>query len=140
MKQNLLREGSFLNDEPQTLLRIELREPSVYNSILEAISNGCNKVSEISDRIHEEKGKCSKYILTLQTLRLIEKIVPCGESESSKKGIYEITDNYYKFWYCYLFTNKNYYSLLGTDGACEEIMEHINDYMGPVFELSLIHI
>ena len=134
MKQNLLREGSFLNDEPQTLLRIELREPSVYNSILEAISNGCNKVSEISDRIHEEKGKCSKYILTLQTLRLIEKIVPCGESESSKKGIYEITDNYYKFWYRYLFTNKNYYSLLGTDGACEEIMEHINDY------LSLIHI
>ena len=134
MKQNLLREGSFLNDEPQTLLRIELREPSVYNSILEAISNGCNKVSEISDRIHEEKGKCSKYILTLQTLRLIEKIVPCGESESSKKGIYEITDNYYKFWYRYLFTNKNYYSLLGTDGACEEIMEHINDYMGPVFE------
>lgn len=134
MKQNLLREGSFLNDEPQTLLRMELREPSVYNSILEAISNGCNKVSEISDRIHEEKGKCSKYILTLQTLRLIEKIVPCGESESSKKGIYEITDNYYKFWYRYLFTNKNYYSLLGTDGACEEIIEHINDYMGPVFE------
>ncbi len=134
MKQNLLQEGSFLNDEPQTLLRMELREPSVYNSILEAISNGCNKVSEISDRIHEEKGKCSKYILTLQTLRLIEKIVPCGESESSKKGIYEITDNYYKFWYRYLFTNKNYYSLLGTDGACEEIMEHINDYMGPVFE------
>ena len=38
-------EGAFLNDEPQTLLRIELREPSVYNSILEAISNGCKKES-----------------------------------------------------------------------------------------------
>ena len=50
-------EGAFLNDEPQTLLRIELREPSVYNSILEAISNGCNKVCEIADRIHEEKSK-----------------------------------------------------------------------------------
>ena len=35
IKTNLLTEGSFLNDEPQTLLRIELREPSVYNSILE---------------------------------------------------------------------------------------------------------
>ena len=46
-------EGAFLNDEPQTLLRIELREPSVYNSILEAISNGCNKIREIADRIHE---------------------------------------------------------------------------------------
>ena len=64
-----------MNDEPQTLLRIELREPSVYNSILEAISNGCNKIREIADRIHEEKSKCSKYMLTLQTLRLIEKCV-----------------------------------------------------------------
>lgn len=102
-----------MNDEPQTLLRIELREPSVYNSILEAISNGCNKIREIADRIHEEKSKCSKYMLTLQTLRLIEKCVPCTEPETSKKGIYEITDNYYKFWYRFLFTNQNYYSMLG---------------------------
>lgn len=109
-----------MNDEPQTLLRIELREPSVYNSILEAISNGCNKIREIADRIHEEKSKCSKYMLTLQTLRLIEKCVPCSEPETSKKGIYEITDNYYKFWYRFLFTNQNYYSMLGLELSCEE--------------------
>lgn len=134
IKNNLLADGSFLNDEPQTLLRMELREPSVYNSILEAISNGCNKICEIADRIHEEKSKCSKYMLTLQTLRLIEKRVPCTEASTSKKGIYEITDYYYKFWYRYLFTNQNYYDMLGLDLACEEIMENINDYMGPVFE------
>ena len=120
IKNNLLMEGAFLNDEPQTLLRIELREPSVYNSILEAISNGCNKIREIADRIHEEKSKCSKYMLTLQTLRLIEKCVPCTEPETSKKGIYEITDNYYKFWYRFLFTNQNYYSMLGLELSCEE--------------------
>ncbi len=134
IKNNLLIEGAFLNDEPQTLLRMELREPSVYNSILEAISNGCNKISEIADRIHEDKSKCSKYMLTLQTLRLIEKRVPCTEAETSKKGIYEIIDNYYRFWYRYLFTNQNYYSMLGLDSSCLEIMENINDYMGPVFE------
>ena len=120
IKNNLLTEGTFLNDEPQTLLRIELREPSVYNSILEAISNGCNKIREIADRIHEEKSKCSKYMLTLQTLRLIEKCVPCTEPETSKKGIYEITDNYYKFWYRFLFTNQNCYSMLGLELSCEE--------------------
>ena len=109
-----------MNDELQTLLRIELREPSVYNSILEAISNGCNKIREIADRIHEEKSKCSKYMLTLQTLRLIEKCVPCTEPETRKKGIYEITDNYYKFWYRFLFTNQNYYSMLGLELSCEE--------------------
>lgn len=87
----ILTEGTFLNDEPQALLRMELREPAVYNSILEAVANGCNRVVEIADRIHEEKSKCSKYMLTLQTLRLLEKHVPCGEPNGSKKGIYEIT-------------------------------------------------
>ena len=130
----ILTNGAFLNDEPQTLLRMELREPVVYNSILEAISNGCNKVTEISERIHEERSKCSKYILTLQTIRLVEKHVPCGESENSKKGIYEITDNFYRFWYRFVFSNKNYYSMLGVESACDEIMDEINDYMGSVFE------
>ena len=59
-------------------------------------------------------------MLTLQTLRLIEKCVPCTEPETSKKGIYEITDNYY--------------SMLGLELSCEEILENVNDYMGPVFE------
>lgn len=138
LKENIiseiLTEGAFLNDEPQTLLRMELREPAVYNSILEAVANGCNRVVEIADRIHEEKSKCSKYMLTLQTLRLLEKHVPCGEPDSSKKGIYGITDHFYKFWYRYVFSNKNYYTMLGVDKAADEIMGEINDYMGPVFE------
>lgn len=130
----ILTEGAFLNDEPQVLLRMELREPAVYNSILEAVANGCNRVIEIADRIHEEKSKCSKYMLTLQTLRLLEKRVPCGEPDSSKKGIYEITDHFYKFWYRYVFSNRSYYTMLGVDKAADEIMEGINDYMGLVFE------
>lgn len=130
----ILTEGAFLNDEPQTLLRMELREPAVYNSILEAVANGCNRVVEIADRIHEEKSKCSKYILTLQALRLLEKHVPCGEPESSKKGIYVITDNFYRFWYRYVFSNKSYYEMLGMDKAADEIMGELSDYMGLVFE------
>lgn len=130
----ILTEGAFLNDEPQTLLRMEVREPIMYNSILEAISNGCNRVIEISDRIHEEQSKCSKYMITLQAMRLIQKTVPCGEPQTSKKGIYGITDNFYRFWYRYVFSNKSYYSMLGVENACSEIMAEINDYMGPIFE------
>lgn len=134
IKNEILRNGAFLNDEPQALLRMELREPVIYNSILEAVSNGCNRITDISNRIHEEKSKCSKYILTLQSIRLVEKHVPCGESQDSKKGIYEITDNYYRFWYRYVFSNQSYYTMLGIEQACDEILDEINDYMGPVFE------
>lgn len=132
--QEILTTGAFLNDEPLSLLRMELRKPVVYNSILEAVSNGRNRVTEIADHIHEDKSKCSKYILTLQSIRLLEKHVPCGEPETSRKGIYEITDHFYRFWYRYVFSNQSYYAMLGTEKACDEIMDEINDYMGPVFE------
>lgn len=67
-------------------------------------------------------------------IRLVEKRVPCGEKESSRKSIYVLADNFYRFWYRYLFTNKSYYDLLGGKDASQEIMEDIPNYMGMAFE------
>ena len=130
----IIRNGAFLNDEPIMLLKTELREPNVYNSILEAIARGYNKVTEIADCIHEDKSKCSKYLLTLMAIRLVEKRVPCGEPEESKKSIYVLTDNFYRFWYHYIFSNKSYYELLGEKDAAEEIMDTISEFIGLAFE------
>ena len=134
IETEILRNGAFLNDEPMMLLKMELREPSVYNSILEAIARGYNRVTEIADCIHEDKGKCSKYLLTLMSIRLVEKRVPCGEPEESKKAIYVLTDNFYRFWYRYVFSNKSYYDLLGPEDATEEVIGEISDFMGLTFE------
>ena len=134
LERQVLRREAFLNDEPQMLLRMELREPNIYNSILEAISNGHNRVAEIADHIHEDASKCSKYMVTLQNIRLIEKKIPCGENRESKRGIYQISDAFYTFWYRYVFSNRSFYELLGTKAAVSQIREDINDYMGPQFE------
>ena len=132
--KNIIKKGAYLNEEPLNLLRAELRDPNVYNSILGAIANGRNKVLEISDYLHEERNKVSKYLLVLQTMRLVEKKVPCGEGEGSRKGIYKLTDNFFRFWFRYEFTNNVYYEMLGADAASKEIMEGISDYMGDAFE------
>lgn len=134
IETEILKNGAFLNDEPMMLLKMELREPNVYNSILEAIAGGHNKVTEIADCIHEDKSKCSKYITTLLSIRLVEKRVPCGEPDGSKKTIYALTDNFYRFWYHYIFSNKSYYELLGASDAAKEIMDDISDFMGLAFE------
>lgn len=55
IKRAILSNGVFLNDEPMMLLKMELREPNIYNSILEAIARGYNRLVEIADCIHEEK-------------------------------------------------------------------------------------
>ena len=130
----IIRNGAFLHEEPANLLRAELRETNIYNSILSAVANGRNKVSEIADFIHEDLNKVSKYLITLQVMRLIEKRVPCGESSGSRKGIYVLTDNFFKFWFRYEFTNNSYYEMLGADKAAEEIMDDIHNLMGDAFE------
>ncbi|MCD8013047.1 MAG: ATP-binding protein [Lachnospiraceae bacterium] len=134
LEKEVVRNGAFLYDEPMMLLRMELREPGVYNSILEVVARGCNKVTEIADAIHEDKSKCSKYISTLLAIRLLEKRVPCGEPEGSKKTIYALADPFYRFWYHYIFSNKSYYELLGTADAAAEIMGELPDFMGLAFE------
>lgn len=134
--RNILRTGTFLREEPQLLLKMELREPAIYNSIFEAIAGGASRMNEISQKIHEESQKCAKYMNTLRNIKLIEKITPCGEPESSKKSLYRIADHFYTFWYHYVFANKSYYEMLGEEDAAAEIMEQesIADYMGHIFE------
>ncbi|MBP5435717.1 ATP-binding protein [bacterium] len=131
--EKIIKNGAYLHEEPANLLKAELRETNIYNSILSAIANGRNKVSEIADFIHEDISKVSKYLITLQVIRLIMKKVPCGESADSRKGIYVLTDNFFKFWFRYEFTNNSYYEILGAEKAAEEIMEDIPNLMGSAF-------
>lgn len=60
-------------EEPDNLLIEELRDSNIYNLNLLAIAFGRNKVIDITNHIHEDKAKVSKYLTTLQTLRLVKK-------------------------------------------------------------------
>lgn len=130
----IIQNGSYLYEEPMNLLKAEVRETNIYNSILSAIASGKNKMIDIANFIHEDRTKVAKYLNILQILRLIEKRVPCGEPETSKKSIYVIKDNFFKFWFRYEFTNNVYYSILGQSEASKEIMNDISNFMGDIFE------
>lgn len=130
----ILRNGSYLYEEPNNLLKAELRETNIYNSILMAIASGKNRIAEIANYIHEDRTKVAKYLITLQMLRLVEKRVPCGEDEKSKKSIYVLKDYFFQFWFRYVFNNDSYYAILGYDEAAKEIMTDLSNYMGNVFE------
>lgn len=123
-----------LRDEPLTLLRAELREPVVYNSIIEAIATGATKSGEIASKIHDAPSKCSAYISNLREMRLIERITPCGEKESGKISIYRLSDNFFAFWYKFLFAQKTKLELTESSDFSSLIIKNISDFMGIAFE------
>jgi hypothetical protein len=113
---------------------MELREPLFYNSILLSISQGATKIGEVAGKVYDDNAKVSKYLDTLKEIRIVERALPYGESENSKKGIYQIKDNYFKFWYRFIFPNEGKIELLGDDKTADDILEALPDYMGLVFE------
>ena len=67
-------------------------------------------------------------------MKLVDKVTPCGQKDSSKKTLYQISDNFFLFWYHFIFANKSYYELLGENEAAQEIYDNLSVYMGHVFE------
>lgn len=130
-----LRPVSYFYDEPLFLLREELQEPATYNAILEAIASGASKANEIATRIGEPPAKCLKYIKTLRELDIVYKETPLGEKESSRRTLYGLSDNLFRFWYRYIFGNK---TLLETDAWAvvwqKLILPDLPTYMGGIFE------
>ena len=95
---------SVFTEEPLMMLRQELREPALYNTILMALAKGANTPQLIADRISEDRTKVMKYLGTLTGLGLVEKRVPLLSNQAkTRKGIYRIADQLFAFWYRYLF-------------------------------------
>jgi AAA+ ATPase superfamily predicted ATPase len=89
------------------LMQQELREPAIYNSIVTAIASGASRLNEISTKINEDSPKVSKYLQTLLGLQIINKKYPFDDNpENSRRGIYEIADNCYNFWYSFIFSSR----------------------------------
>ena len=102
--ENFFDSSSYLFEEPENLLRQELREPAVYNSILTAIAEGASRSGEIAAKVHLDSSVCNKYLKVLIELDIIQKIEPVM-NDSKKKVIYHITDPFFRFWYRYVPAN-----------------------------------
>jgi len=74
------------------------------------IANGNTKLGNIINDTGLEKGMITKYLSVLRELQIIERRIPVTEKnpESSKKGIYLLKDNYFKFWFRFIFENNEY--------------------------------
>ncbi len=135
IKEGFLKNTAYLYEEPLLLLRQEVQEPGVYSAIIEAVASGYTKANEISTKIGEDTAKCLKYIKTLCELGIIYKETPFGEKDSSRKTLYGISDQMFRFWYRYVFTNRTLIETGANQAVwAKKIVPDYSNYMGLVFE------
>jgi AAA+ ATPase superfamily predicted ATPase len=108
IQSSILSPSAVLYNEPEFLLRTELRSPARYMSILESIALGHTTPNEISGATGIDSGPLSKYLRKLQQLRLIGREVPVTASaKKSKRSKYYVADEFLRFWFRYVEPNRS---------------------------------
>lgn len=128
IKRNILTKGCVLYSEVDFLLHQELRETPVYNSIIEAVALGNTKLNDISQKsLVDDAPKTSVYIKNLIELGIVEREFSVDsktkEKANSGKGIYRLTDNFFRFWYAFGFVNYSQLEDGDVDGVYHYVIE-----------------
>ena len=131
---NLFERSSYLYEEPENLLKQELREPALYNSIITAIAGGASRVNEIVTKTGIESGPCAKYLKVLIDLGIVKKETPINE-KAGKKTIYQLADNFFRFWYRFVPSNISAIQSGRIQRTYNQVIKaQLSDYMGLAFE------
>lgn len=133
VKNTFLNPISFLYEEPTNLLKQEVREPAIYTAIITAIAGGASRMSEISSKVGEDTNVCATYLKNLISLGIVQKETPYGE-KASRKSVYSIEDNMFRFWHRFVLENNSMIARGATDRVYKRIEAKFPDYMEKVFE------
>ena len=120
IKKNILTKGCVLYSEVEFLLHQELRETSIYNSIIEAIANGNTKLKDITEcSFVGDTSKASVYLKKLIELGIVEREFSVNQQANKNRGIYRLTDNFFRFWYAFGYANYSQLQEGDVDGVYE---------------------
>ncbi len=132
VESSILSKGAFLYEEPEFLLRQELREPSTYMAILEAIAGGATRVSEIGNEIGRDASSISRYLQNLTRIALVERETPITDPDG--RGVYRITDQFLRFWFRYVLPNRATLEQGHTEPVRDAIGETLSEHTSWTFE------
>lgn len=132
--ENFFEPSAYLFEEPENLLKQELREPALYNSIIAAIAGGASHINEITTKVGIESGKCMKYLTVLLELGILQKETPLTE-KPGRKTIYTIKDQFFRFWYRFVPRNMTAISSGRIANVYDRAVKaHLHGHMGLAFE------
>ncbi len=137
VRERMLKPEAYLFSEPEFILREELREPRNYFAILRAVAQGKTRPGEIINETGFEKSLVGKYLSVLAELRIVRREVPVTETsyEKSKKGIYVMDDDFFRFWFGFVHPNRSFLEERELDYLVERKMKpRLEGHVSRTFE------
>ena len=112
--RNILAAGRKLRTEGGDYIKEELRETSLYNTILHHIAMGAYKLNELHILTGFGRDKISVYLKNLIEREIVDKIFSYDTkgNEYTRKGLYRIRSGYTQFWFRYIYGHESQLELL----------------------------
>ncbi|MCI8482930.1 MAG: ATP-binding protein [Lachnospiraceae bacterium] len=102
---HILSEYGFLHGKAEEIIGAQLRELSVYHTILEVLASGKHKLNDIYQATGFSRAKISVYLKNLMEFDVVEKIYSfeTGGWQNAQKGLYQIKDTFINFWFKFVY-------------------------------------
>lgn len=132
----VLRPDAPLWNEGRTIVGQELREPAVHFAVLERLASGEKELGEIAGPLRLNASGITKYLATLESLRLVRRRLPFGSHPSARGGHWVLDDPFLRFWFRFVFPFQADLEagLDPRDLYDSEIVPMLADHIAPVFE------
>lgn len=134
LRYNVFSVGKFLYDEAEVLLKEELREVANYFAILKSIASKRSRFNDIALGTNLDKTLISKYLSNLLKLHIIRKEFPVTEKKELRDTRYIFSDNYYNFWFRFVYPYKTLIESNKQEELLKIIKDDLNIYCSFVFE------
>lgn len=142
IKENICRivleDNAPLRSEGADFIKEELRETSLYNTILYCIAQGEYKLNELHAHTGFGRDKISVYLKNLIEREIVEKVfsfdASAGGSEHTRKGLYNIRSSMTAFWFRFIYEHETEMMLMpASDFYDKYIAEALDDFAAGAF-------
>ena len=135
IKNLLLDTQGILVEEPQRLLRDDMRDTVQTATLLSIIGNGANKLSEIASRAGKSANEITEPLKKLRDLGYVRREIPFDENErNSKRGLYFVEDNLFKFFFRFVAPNASILELGATEAVMNLVDAEMPSFVGDCWE------
>ena len=133
----MLSGRGLLYEEPEFLLRLEVTEIGSYFAIIKSIAAGNHKPGKICADIGIKQTSLPKYMKTLIDMDILERETPVTEKnpEKSKMSVYQIKDNFLRFWFRFIYPDRGRLELGQSDYVLNKIKNNfIDNHVAHIYE------
>ena len=134
----ILEDNAPLRSEGADFIKEELRETSLYNTILYCIAHGEYKLNELHAHTGFGRDKISVYLKNLIEREIVEKVfsfdASAGGNEHTRKGLYNIRSSMTAFWFRFIYARETEMMLMtASDFYDKYIADALDDFAAGTF-------